>query len=90
MSARLRFFSRYGNSMMAALLLLAAVIGFGQEGFGLSLLLASFAAAIALSVHAAERMAFESSHEDWYKAERREAELRSQAIRLQPNMMEGA
>lgn len=88
MSARLRFFSHYGNSMMASLIVLAAVVGFDQEGFGLSLLLAAFVAAIALSVHAAERMAFVASHEDWRKAELREVELRSEVARLQPKLLE--
>jgi hypothetical protein len=39
-------------------------------------------------VHAAERMAFLDSKEEWHKAEQREAELHRQATRLSPQVSE--
>jgi hypothetical protein len=43
---------------------------------------------VALSVHAAERMAFLDSKEEWQKAELREAELHREAARLSPQVSE--
>jgi hypothetical protein len=88
MPARIRFLGRYGNAIAIFLVGCAAVSGIGEDGFGFSVLSACLVAAVALSVHASERMAFVASEADWHKAELREAELRKQAIRLHPNMLE--
>lgn len=71
MPARIRFLGRYGNAIAMFLVGVAAVSGFGEDGFGLSVLSASLVAAVALSVQAAERMAFVASEDDLHKAEAR-------------------
>ncbi len=88
MPARTRFFGRYGNAIVASLLALFALIGIGQGDIAFPLLSGCLLAAVAVSVHAAERMAFLDSKEEWRKAEAREVELHSQAARLSPQVSE--
>lgn len=90
MPARIRFLERYGNGIAITLVGLAALVAFYEEGVGTALLSAGLVAAIAISVHAAERMAYVESEDEWQKAERREEELRRKALRLHPNMLENA
>ena len=88
MPARTRFFGRYGNAIVAGLLAIFTLIGIGQGDIAFPLLSGCLLAAVAVSVHAAERMAFLDSEEDWRKAEAREAELHRQAARLSPQVSE--
>ena len=88
MPARTRFFGRYGNAIVAGLLAVFALIGIGQGDIVFPLLSGCLLAAVAVSVHAAERMAFLDSEEEWRKAELREAELHRQAARFTPQVSE--
>lgn len=88
MPARTRFFGRYGNAIVASLLAIFALVGIGQGDIAFPLLSGCLLAAVAASVHAAERMAFLDSEEEWHKAEVREAELHRQAARLSPQVSE--
>lgn len=88
MPARTRFFGRYGNAIVAGLLAIFALVGISQGDIVFPLLSSCLLAAVAVSVHAAERMAFLDSEEEWHKAEQREAELHRQAARLSPQVAE--
>lgn len=88
MPARTRFFGRYGNGIVAGFLVVFALVGIGQGDIIFPLLSGCLLAAVALSVHAAERMAFLDSKEEWHKAELRETELHREAARLSPQTSE--
>jgi hypothetical protein len=88
MPARTRFFGRYGNAIVAMFVGILALIGIGQGDFIFPLLSAGLLAAVAVSVHAAERMAFLESEDEWRQAEQREAELHRQVQKLTPQVSE--
>lgn len=88
MRARAHFFSRYGNVIVAMAIGILALIGIGQGDVAFPLLSAVLLTAIALSVHATERMAFLESEEEWRKAEQREAELHREMSCLTPQVSE--
>lgn len=76
MPARIRFLARYGNGILLMLIAFFTAVGVSSGDDMFPLLSASFLAAIAMSVHAAERMAALGSADEWRKTEVREAELR--------------
>jgi hypothetical protein len=88
MPVRIRFIGRYVNVGVFLLIGLLALIGFDQGGIGLPLLSAALIGAVALSVHATERMAFLESEEEWRKSEERAVELRRQFASLRPQVSE--
>jgi hypothetical protein len=88
MPARTRFFGRYGNVIVAMIVGLFALVGIGQGDFIFPLLSAGLLAAVAVSVHATERMAFLDSEEEWRRAEQREAELHREVQKLSPQVSE--
>lgn len=71
-------FGRYANIVAVVLVGIAGFVAFQEEGIALGLLAAAFVAAIAISVHATERMAYVASNEEWHRAVKREEELRSE------------
>ena len=88
MFARTRFFSRYGNVIVASVVGLLALSGIGQGEFAFPVLCGAFLVAVALSVHATERMASLESEDEWNKSLLREAELHRQASSLVPQVSE--
>ena len=88
MQARTRFFGRYGHVIVALAVIMLALFDFGQGEVVFPLLCAGFLAAVALSVHATERMMFLDSKDEWRKAELREAELHREVLRLTSQISE--
>jgi hypothetical protein len=88
MPARIRFVGRYINAGVLLLIGLLMLIGFDQGGIGFPLLSAALIGAVAVSVHATERMAFLESEEEWRKSEERAVELRHQMALLHPQVSE--
>jgi hypothetical protein len=88
MPARIRFVGRYVNAGVFLLIGILALIGFDNGGGGFPLLSAALIGAVAISVHAAERMAFLESEEEWRKSEARVVELRNQVALLRPQVSE--
>jgi hypothetical protein len=84
MPARIRFIGRYVNIGVLLLIGLLALVGLDQGDIGFPLLSAGLLGAIAISVHAAERMAFLESEEEWRKSEQRATELHHQFALLHP------
>lgn len=88
MLARTRFVGRYGHALLAMVVGIIAWIGFDKGDAVFPLLSAALLVAIALSVHATERMAFSESMDDWRRAELREVELHQEMARLTPQVSE--
>nr|ART35860.1 B312 [uncultured bacterium] len=87
MPARIRFVGRYINARVFLLIGILALIGFDNGGVDFPFLSAALIGAVALSVHAVERMAFLES-EEWRKSEERAVELRRQLALLHPQVSE--
>ena len=88
MFARTRFFSRYGNVIVASVVGLLAMSGIGQGDVAFSMLCGVFLVAVALSVHATERMASLESEDEWNQSLLREAELHRQMSSIVPQVSE--
>lgn len=88
MFARTRFFSRYGNVIVASVVGLLALSGVVQGEIAFPLLCGAFLVAVALSVHATERMASLESKDEWNKSLLREAELHRQMSHIVPQVSE--
>jgi hypothetical protein len=84
MPTRIPFAGRYVNAGVLLLIGLLALVGLDHGDIGFPLLSAAFLGAIAISVHAAERMAFLESEEEWRKSEQRAVELHHQFALLHP------
>lgn len=88
MHARTHFFGRYGHVVVAIVIGGIALVDFSQGEVLLPLLCAGLLVAVALSVHATERMMFLESNEAWHEAERREAELHQEVAHLTSRISE--
>jgi hypothetical protein len=88
MLARTHFFGRYGHIIVVIAVGIFALLGISQGDIAFPLLSAALLSAIALSVHATERMMFLESKEEWLKAEHREIELHRQVSSLTAQVSE--
>ena len=88
MQARTHLFGRYGHVVVAVVIGGIALVDFSLGEVLLPLLCAGLLAAIALSVHATERMMFLESQEAWHKAEQREVELHKEVAHLTARISE--
>lgn len=88
MHAPTHIFGRYGHVVVAVVIGGIAVVDFSQGEILLPLLCAGLLVAVALSVHATERMKFLESAEAWHQAERREVELQREVAHLSARISE--
>lgn len=88
MPARIRFIGRHINTGVFLLIGVLALIGLDNGGVGLPLFSAALIGAVAVSVHATERMAFLESEEEWHKSEERAVELRREFALMRPQVSE--
>lgn len=88
MPARIRFVGRYVNFGVLLLIGILMLIGLDDGGVGFPLLSAALIGAVAISVHATERLAFLESEAEWRKSEERVVELHREIALLRPQVSE--